>query len=81
MGHRRLEGRLQGGFVTCIALRMDASGNCALASAGYPAPFLNGKEVALPGALPLGLSGTASYEEVPLLWPYYIGLHASALTR
>ena len=64
--NRRLEGRLRGGFVTCIALRMDAGGNCAMAGAGHPPPFLNGKEVALPGALPLGLSGTASYEEIPL---------------
>jgi Stage II sporulation protein E (SpoIIE) len=55
--------RLRGAFVTCIAFRIDAGGNCALASAGHPAPFLNGKEIALPGALPLGLSGTASYEE------------------
>jgi hypothetical protein len=64
--NRRLEGRLQGGFATCIALRMDASGNCILASAGHPAPYLNGKEVALPGALPLGLNATASYGETSL---------------
>jgi hypothetical protein len=64
--NRRLEGRLQGGFATCIALRMDASGNCTLATAGHPAPYLNGQEVALPGALPLGLHATASYEETSL---------------
>jgi serine phosphatase RsbU (regulator of sigma subunit) len=64
--NRRLEGRLQGGFATCIALRMEASGNCLLASAGHPAPYLNGKEVVLPGALPLGLNATASYEETSL---------------
>jgi hypothetical protein len=64
--NRRLEGRLQGGFATCIALRMDASGNCLLACAGHPAPYLNGKEVVQPGALPLGLNATASYEETSL---------------
>lgn len=63
---RLLEGRLRQGFVTCIAVRMDAGGKCALASAGHPAPFLNGRELTLPGSLPLGLSGTASYEETVL---------------
>jgi hypothetical protein len=64
--NRRLEGRLHGGFATCIALRLDANGNCLLSSAGHPAPYLNGKEIVLPGALPLGLNATASYEETSL---------------
>ena len=54
--NRRLYGRLQGGFATCIALRLDPDGNCAIASAGHPAPFLNQEELNLPGALPLGHS-------------------------
>ena len=61
--NRRLYGRLQGGFATCIAMRLDPDGQCVIASAGHPAPFLNKHEMNLPGALPLGLQPTAEYEE------------------
>jgi hypothetical protein len=52
--NRRLNGRLHGGFATCIALRLDPDGRCTLATAGHPAPFLNRHELELPGALPIG---------------------------
>jgi hypothetical protein len=61
---RRLHGRLKDGFVTCLAMRLDAEGDCLLASAGHPAPFLNREELSLPGALPLGLDLNAEYETV-----------------
>ncbi|MGD0891706.1 MAG: PP2C family protein-serine/threonine phosphatase [Terracidiphilus sp.] len=61
--NRRLCGRLQGGFATCIAMRLDRDGNCAVSSAGHPAPFLNMHEMNLPGALPLGIQPSATYEE------------------
>src|SRR6202034_956027 len=64
--NRRLHGRLQNGFVTCLALRLDAEGECVLANAGHPAPFLNKNELNLPGALPLGLDPTTAYEEIRL---------------
>lgn len=64
--NRRLEGRLNGGFATCVALRLDPGGRCTLASAGHPAPFLNDQEIALAGALPLGLAPATAYEEVHL---------------
>jgi hypothetical protein len=60
--NRRLHGRLKDGFVTCLALRLAAEGDCVLASAGHPAPFLNREELSLPGALPLGLDLNADYE-------------------
>jgi hypothetical protein len=60
---RRLHGRLEGGFSTCIALRLDAHGACTLASAGHPAPYFNDKEIDLPGALPLGIDPAIAYEE------------------
>ena len=60
---RRLHGRLQGGFSTCIALRVDPNGACTLASAGHPAPYFNDTEIALPGALPLGIDPAIAYEE------------------
>ena len=64
--NRRLHGRLQNGFVTCLALRLDAEGECVLANAGHPAPFLNKNELSSPGALPLGLDLTTEYEKVQL---------------
>jgi Stage II sporulation protein E (SpoIIE) len=60
---RRLHGRLQGGFSTCVVLRLDPYGGCTLASAGHPAPYLNDKEIDLPGALPLGIDPAIAYEE------------------
>jgi hypothetical protein len=62
--NRRLTGRLQGGFATCAALRIGSDGNCTLASAGHPAPLLNGRELAVPGALPLGITAEAEYSEI-----------------
>lgn len=60
---RRLYGRLQGGFTTCLALRLDPGGICTIASAGHPAPYINDKEIDLPGALPLGIDPEMKYEE------------------
>jgi serine phosphatase RsbU (regulator of sigma subunit) len=54
---------MQGGFTTCLALRLGPDGHCTVASAGHPAPFLNDRELDLPGALPLGLTAEASYHE------------------
>jgi hypothetical protein len=39
--NRRLAGRLQGGFTTCLILRLDAGGACVMASAGHPSVFFN----------------------------------------
>ncbi len=61
--NRRLHGRLQGGFATCVAMRLDRDGSCTVASAGHPAPFLNDAEISLPGAFPLGLDEDAAYAE------------------
>jgi len=60
--NRRLYGRMQGGFATCLVLRLDASGNGTLANAGHLPPFLNGSELQLTPALPLGLLPDAEYE-------------------
>lgn len=61
--NRRLHGRLCGGFVTCLVLRLDPDGRCVIANAGHPAPFLNHQEIAVPGTLPLGVIPVATYEE------------------
>ncbi len=47
-----------------MALRLDEEGECVLANAGHPAPFLNREELNLPGALPLGLDPKGEYENV-----------------
>jgi hypothetical protein len=49
--NERLQGR---GLVTCLAMRIDRSGSVELANAGHLPPYINGKEMALDGALPLG---------------------------
>jgi hypothetical protein len=64
--NRRLHGRLSGGFVTCIAMRLDPDGHCAIATAGHPSPFLNGEELVLPGALPLAIVASSNYEETTI---------------
>jgi hypothetical protein len=63
--NRRLLGRLHGGFATCIAMRLQPDGSGAISCAGHPSPYLNGREIQLPGALPLGISET-KYEEIAI---------------
>lgn len=76
--NRRLCGHLQGGFATCVVLKLDPDGDCSLASAGHPAPFLNERELHMPGALPLGISRDVEYEELNL--SLRIGDHFSLYT-
>jgi serine phosphatase RsbU (regulator of sigma subunit) len=40
---------------TCLALRIEADGGARLANAGHVAPYLNGEELPIEGALPLGM--------------------------
>jgi hypothetical protein len=61
--NRRLYGRVHDGFATCLAVRLDAGGTLALATAGHPSPYLNGREIPLPGSTPLGLRETESYAQ------------------
>jgi hypothetical protein len=50
--NERLCGR---GFVTCLALRIEQDGSATLVNAGHLPPYLNGKEMVVEGALPLGV--------------------------
>ena len=52
-----------GGFVTCFCGVLDASGNLRYANAGHVAPFFNGREIEVIGALPLGIDPNTGYEE------------------
>jgi hypothetical protein len=61
--NRRMHGRMQNGFVTCLALRLEPDGACIFANAGHLPPFLNNEEIPLHPALPLGLVPSASYDK------------------
>ena len=62
----RLCGHTRGGFATCLIVRLDNDGRFAAANAGHPAPYMNGAEVPFAGSMPLGLDGSAVYEQTTL---------------
>ncbi len=53
-------------FTTCQAAWFGANGELVLANAGHLPPYLNSQEIALPGALPLGVLPEVKYDEVRL---------------
>jgi hypothetical protein len=62
--NERLVGRSRGGFSTALAARFDGDGQVTIANAGHLSPYLDGCEIELPGALPLGIVSGVSYETV-----------------
>ena len=60
--NERLIGRMRGGFSTALAALIAADGQVSVSNAGHLSPYLDGTEVELPGALPLGISSGARYE-------------------
>ena len=62
--NRRLFGRVQDGFATCVVLRLKPNGDATIANAGHLAPFRDGEELPLRGSLPLGISADAVFEEL-----------------
>ena len=67
--NRGLTGQLQGGFVTCCAARIGHDGTVSIANAGHLAPYLEGREIELPAAFPLGITDEAAFEESTLPFP------------
>jgi Stage II sporulation protein E (SpoIIE) len=61
--NQRMLARSQGGFTTCLVIRVDADGVMIAANAGHIPPYLNGKELAIDSGLPLGLSPESIYGE------------------
>ena len=57
----RTIGRSHGGFTTCLAAHIASDGLLTLANAGHLPPYLNGEEIVVPGALPLGIIANADY--------------------
>jgi hypothetical protein len=67
--NQRMLGRSQGGFTTCLVLRVDADGALTVANAGHIAPYITGKELPLENGLPLGLSADSTYAEFTFQLP------------
>ena len=62
--NRRLLGRTDGGFATCLVARIDPDGETTIANAGHLAPFRDREELPVAGSLPLGLAADAHYDEL-----------------
>jgi sigma-B regulation protein RsbU (phosphoserine phosphatase) len=58
----RLVGRAGGGFSTALVAHIADDGWVTIANAGHLSPYLDGKEVELPGALPLGVAAAVTYQ-------------------
>jgi len=61
--NQRMLARSNGGFTTCLVLRVDLDGKITAANAGHPAPYNNGAEQAIESGLPLGISAQSKYPE------------------
>ena len=61
--NQRMLARSQGGFTTCLILRVDPDGKATIANAGHLAPYRKNKEIAVDFGLPLGLEADAKYVE------------------
>jgi Stage II sporulation protein E (SpoIIE) len=59
--HDRLIGRTCGGFSTALAAHIGHDGIVNIANAGHLSPYLDGREIELPGALPLGIDSGGQY--------------------
>ncbi len=58
----RLMGRTRGGFTTALAAYIADDGRVTIANAGHLSPYVDGQEIELLGALPLGIVSGAEYE-------------------
>ena len=67
--HERLLGRASGGFSTALAAHIAHDGTVTIANAGQLSPYLDGKEVELAGALPLGVTNGGTYDPICLQMP------------
>ncbi len=67
--NQRLVGRVAGGFSTALAARIFADGAVVMANAGHLPPYLDGQEVAISGALPLGAKSGTRYETIRFQLP------------
>jgi Stage II sporulation protein E (SpoIIE) len=62
--HERLVDRSAAGISTALAVHITEDGRVTIANAGQLSPYLDGQEVELTGALPLGVSTGGEYQTV-----------------
>jgi hypothetical protein len=62
--NQRLLGRAGSHFATCIAAHLLPDGVVHMANAGHLPPYIDGREVEMPGALPLGIDAEGAYESM-----------------
>jgi hypothetical protein len=60
--NQRLLGRAGSHFATCIAAHLLPDGTVHIANAGHLSPYIDGRELEMPGALPLGLDPQGVFE-------------------
>lgn len=53
----------EGGFITCVCLRMGRDGALTMANAGHVAPYRNCEELPVEQSLPLGIVAGVTYED------------------
>jgi hypothetical protein len=61
--NQRMLARSQGGFTTCLVLRLDPDGTLTAANAGHIAPYIGGSELDVGNGFPLGLMPDVIYAE------------------
>ena len=59
--NERLLGRTRGGFSTALAAYFSPDGFVEIANAGHLSPYIDGQEIDMEGALPLGILGRSAY--------------------
>ena len=67
--NQRLVGRVAGNFSTALAAHIFPDGAVVLSNAGHLPPYLDGQEVAISGALPLGAKSGTRYETIRFQMP------------
>ena len=65
----RMLARSQGGFTTCLVLRVAPDSTLTFANAGHLAPYLRGVELEVINGLPLGLAEESVYTETVVALP------------
>jgi hypothetical protein len=67
--NERLIGRIHNSFSTALVALISADGWVTVANAGHLSPYLDGREMELRGALPLGVVGDVQYETTDFWLP------------
>lgn len=67
-----------GSFSTALTAHITGDGQVEIANAGHLSPYLDGKEISLPGALPLGIATSDKYQ--PLTFTLLPGSRLTFLT-